>query len=193
MRTSRRGIPAICLILSLFLLQCSTGKKAGLATGGTLLNAEGIAVTLGSVAGQRPAVLIYLASECPISQKYCKTLREMAGEYPDIAFVGIFTKWEKVAEMNSFGNDYGLDFPLLLDREHQLLKKLNATVTPEAFLLDAQGTVLYHGAIDNWFYALGRNRPFPTENYLRDAIEAMRNGLEVPVAATEAIGCVIEE
>lgn len=73
-----------------------------------------------------------------------------------------------------------------------LANSLKATVTPEVFLIDAAGQLQYQGAIDNWFYELGKYRLNTTEQYLIDALTALNNGEQPPVRQTEAIGCFIQ-
>jgi hypothetical protein len=70
--------------------------------------------------------------------------------------------------------------------------KFGVTITPEVVVADASGQVLYQGAIDNWFYELGRYRQFITEHYLTDALDAIAAGKPVPVTRTEAVGCLIQ-
>lgn len=90
-----------------------------------------------------------------------------------------------------YKREYDLHFPLALDVGGQLSSKLKAKVTPEVFLMDDKGRVLYEGAIDNWFYQPGRRRTVTTQHYLIDAIENSIAGKSVKVKRTEAIGCPI--
>src|SRR5207248_1649329 len=60
--------------------------------------------------------------------------------------------------------------------------------TPTAVLLDGAGVVRYHGQIDD--------NPEPVavqRQYLREALDAVLSGREVPVAATLALGCAIRK
>jgi len=70
--------------------------------------------------------------------------------------------------------------------------RFGAVVTPEVFLVDEKGTVLYSGAIDNWFVSLGRNRFAPSEHYLLDAFKEVISGKKVEVSNKPAIGCFLE-
>ena len=88
-------------------------------------------------------------------------------------------------------NIYKFKFPNLLDKQGELTGILGATITPEVFLIDKKGFLIYQGKIDNWFYELGRYRQVITQHYLEDAIIAYNQGNEVEVQKTEAIGCLI--
>jgi len=78
------------------------------------------------------------------------------------------------------------------DKKHVITNQYGATITPEAILIDKNQQVIYQGAIDNWFFELGRNRLEVTEHYLIDAIEASMKGQMPSIKRTEAIGCFIQ-
>src|SRR5580765_1140354 len=58
----------------------------------------------------------------------------------------------------------------LRDPDHALVKVAHPTVTPEAAVFDARGTLVYRGRIDNRFVALGQERPSATRHDLQDAL-----------------------
>jgi hypothetical protein len=95
-------------------------------------------------------------------------------------------------EINKFISTYQMHVPIRIDVDNTLAKKLKATITPEVFIVDPQGVVVYQGAIDNWFYALGKNRPQATVHYLEDAIQDIQAGRKVGIPFTKAIGCYLE-
>lgn len=138
-------------------------------------------------------VVILLDAECPICQKYTRTIRELQVRHPKTAFVGVFTKWNDAEAIAAFAKEYEVGMPLLSDPRHKLIRVLKATTTPEVFLFDRQGALHYRGAIDNWFYALGNYRPQITEHYLEDAIKALAAGRPAPVSTTKPIGCIIQQ
>lgn len=138
-------------------------------------------------------VVIMLDAECPICQKYTRTIRELQVKFPKTAFVGVFTKWNDAEAIADFARQYEVGMPLLSDPRHRLVRALKATTTPEVFLFDRHGALQYRGAIDNWFYALGNYRPNITEHYLVDAINALAAGKPAPVAQTKPIGCIIQQ
>ena len=72
------------------------------------------------------------------------------------------------------------------------LEHLGAKVTPEVFLLDQEYTIHYNGAIDNWFYSLGKNRNLITSHYLEDAMNSLLNGTKIQIPYVQAICCYIE-
>jgi hypothetical protein len=137
-------------------------------------------------------VLIFFDSECPISQKYTKQLDILKNQFPQITFLGIFTKWAAWEDIQNFKNEYPLSYNVFKDNKNRLIKKLRGRVVPEVFFFNEKGILLYRGAVDNWFYALGKHRPEPTECYLEDAILSFLNHQDIKIKKTNAIGCVIE-
>ncbi|GAB3168034.1 thioredoxin domain-containing protein [Telluribacter humicola] len=132
--------------------------------------------------------------ECPISQAYTLRLRSLVEEYKNepVQFRAIYPSYTiRKKDIRRFHTKYQIPFTGEKDKDYQISDRLDATVTPEAIVTDAQGRVLYRGAIDNWYYALGRNRTAPTEHYLKDALDAALNGQPVLMARTQAVGCMI--
>lgn len=143
---------------------------------------------------KEPAVraYIFLGTDCPISQDYIGVLNDMAQEYEGrVSFVGIVPQPHSVREVDAFRREYEVNFGLQADAKMAMVNKYQAQTTPEAVLLDGDGIIQYRGAIDNWYYALGKHRAAATEYYLRDAIEALLMGRPIKMNSTEAVGCPI--
>ena len=139
-------------------------------------------------------VILFIDTECPITQSYMPELKKLAEEYSakNVRFESVFPVYTVTdKEIKSFLKKYCISFPGSPDKDHKIANKYHAKVMPEVVLLDANGMIVYQGAIDNWYAALGKNRPKPTEFYLHDAIEATLNGNPVMIRKTEAVGCLI--
>ena len=138
-------------------------------------------------------VVVFLGTDCPISQKYMHTLRSLCSDYSkDITLFGIIPHHFSEEKIASFKKEYKAPFILVRDRGNEFAKTFGATVTPEVFLFNPDGEILYDGAIDNWYFSLGRNRLKPSEHYLIDAIESAKIGALIGVPHTDAVGCFIE-
>ncbi len=142
-------------------------------------------------------VYFFLATSCPISQQYTKEISRLNDEYAKkgINMILVFPNDGKksiIKKIKSFIRTYELNLRFINDKEFKLAKKYNASITPEAFLISEGGIILYHGAIDNWYFQLGKNRMTITEHYLEDAmLEALQEkAITKPYA--EPIGCFIE-
>lgn len=142
----------------------------------------------------KASIIVFFDPECPICQKYTKNLTEMDRKFSKEKIELYVVYPFKVLEAKSlaeFREEYKFDLPIIYDPKRKLLKKLKANYSPEVFLLDNKRKTLYHGAIDNWFYGLGRNRAEPTEFYLLDALKAFKSNQNVKIKYVEPVGCML--
>jgi thiol-disulfide isomerase/thioredoxin len=140
-------------------------------------------------------VYVFLSPECPLCQNYTRTLNQLEQQYAGkIAIHGIVPgKTWKATDISAFTTKYHIAYPLRIDRDLKLAHSMHATTTPEAILLGPDNNVIYQGAIDNWYKALGRSAGKPTQNYLRDAIDYTLRHQQPPVKKTEPVGCLIND
>ena len=90
--------------------------------------------------------------------------------------------------MQANAKEKGFNFLYLFDEKQEVSPKYGATKTPEVFLLDADLTLKYHGAIDDSV----REEDGVKDKFLEKAIKAMMNGKDPEPATTKAIGCGIK-
>lgn len=140
-------------------------------------------------------VFIFFAPDCPLSQKYTFPLQLIYDRYKtDVNFIGIFPgKWYTNSEFKKFQKSYRPSYKLVKDEKLKLTNYLNATVTPEVFLVNENGRVLYHGAIDNWVIKLGNNRKSANEHYLSEAISQALKKQVINPDFVNPVGCFIEK
>ncbi|HTF20789.1 MAG TPA: redoxin domain-containing protein [Chryseolinea sp.] len=135
---------------------------------------------------------VFLGTDCPISQDYVGLLNEMDNQYEgEVDFMGVIPQPIDARDVNGFRKEYQVKFDLIADKTLELTEKYGVHITPEVVLMDESNVVQYQGAIDNWYYALGKHQRTATEHYLRDAIEALLLGRAIEVKRTEAVGCII--
>lgn len=142
----------------------------------------------------KASIVVFFDPECPICQKYTKNLTELEKKYTNEGIKVYIVYPFKILEETSlaeFRKDYQFDLPIVFDPKRKLLKKLKGNYSPEVFLIDNNRKTLYHGAIDNWFYGLGRNREKPTEFYLLDAIVSFKKHEEIKIKYIESVGCML--
>ena len=152
-------------------------------------------VTAGDPPKPVATVLVFLDTECPISQQYTRPLAALYGQYAakGVYFQAVFPSvTDTQAAIRAFSSAYKLPFTGQPDPDRTRVRQYRAEVTPEVVLLDKQGIVRYQGAIDDWFITLGRYRREPTQYYLRDALAAVLDGRPVPVPRAEPVGCRIQ-
>ena len=157
----------------------------------TLKDAGGISHALYKLSEEKPAtVVLFLATQCPIATDYAERIVALVETYDDkdVQFVGINSnKQEKVEEIREYSEKHGFEFPVLKDPENKVADYFGARRTPEVFLLDAERVLRYVGAFDN-------SPKDPTKHYLRDALELVISGEDIPKSSkkTRAVGCTIK-
>jgi peroxiredoxin len=105
-----------------------------------------------------------------------------------IAFIGINSnKAESVDRMKEHAEENGLTFTILKDDKNIIADKFDASVTPEAYVLNSKFEVLYHGRIDN-----SRNESEVVSKDLEKALDEILAGKEVSKKETKAFGCTIK-
>lgn len=90
--------------------------------------------------------------------------------------------------MSSYAKAEGYTAPYLLDQDNKLANAFGATRTPEVFLFDGDGKLVYKGAMED-------NPSDPassTKMYLKSAIDNMVSGRTIDPNSTKSIGCSIK-
>lgn len=154
--------------------------------------AGGAPVALKELLGKSKAVVvIFDATKCPYAKGYKERVAAMGKEYAakGITFVTINSnKTEPAAEVAEDAKAHGFAFPVLKDEGNKVADLYGAQKTPEIYVLDPKGTLLYRGRIDET-HDDPKNVKSPD---LRNALEAILAGKPVPAAETKAFGCTIK-
>lgn len=138
------------------------------------------------------ALIFFLGTECPISQYYASIIPDLVSLSALSPYSVFPNSTDKKEEIDAFMKKYRLTTEVILDKDQFLTRELDVTVTPEVFLLDSIGRIIYSGKIDDKYYSLGRHRYKTQEHYLRDAIKAYEAGIKVEVERVKPIGCFIQ-
>jgi len=143
------------------------------------------------------SALVFITVDCPIANGYAPQLKAMfeafEGEPVDFFLVHVDPGVD-AARARAHAKDYGYEGRnILLDPRHSLVKRCEATVTPEAVLLSEGGVLRYRGRINNWYGDIGRKRFQPSRHELRDAISQVLAGEPVKIPRAPAVGCDIED
>jgi len=155
-----------------------------------LNDATGKTVDLGRLQGRQAVVLMFIATQCPVSNAYNERMAALAREYgaKGVAFVGINSnRQESVEEIAGHAAQHGFAFPILKDVGNVQADHFGAQVTPEIYVYDPGWVLRYHGRIDD-----DRSGANVKSQDLRNALDAVLAGRAVPVAETKAFGCTIK-
>jgi peroxiredoxin len=163
------------------------GKKAAAFT---LKDVEGTEHSLDEYLSSKYTVLMFIATQCPVSNAYNSRMVTLHKAYSgkQIAFVGINSnKQESVEEIREHSAENGFAFPVLKDWNNIVADAYGAQFTPEIFVLDSKGIVHYHGRIDD-----SKNPDNVKTHDLRETLDALLEGRAVARTETKAFGCTIK-
>lgn len=187
---ARIGLGAtVGLALSVACLADGKAEVGKAAPSFTLKDTEGKEHKLADYKG-KVLVLEWINHECPVVNQYHKskviadTLKKFEGK--DVVWVAVDSTntCEKNAEkIKTWNKDMGLTYPTLLDASGTVGKSFGATNTPQIFVIDTTGKLVYSGAVDSD----GGDR-----NYVVEAVNATLEGKPAPVATTKARGCSVK-
>lgn len=156
----------------------------------TLPDLTGQARSLSSLRGERGTLLIFIATQCPYSNAYNDRMQALSRDYEarGLRVIGInANRTEPAAEVLQHARDHSLTFTILKDPDNRVADYFGATVTPEAYLIDPQGVLRYHGRLD-----ANHQEPSLNANELREALDALLGGKEIANTGKKAFGCTIK-
>jgi len=142
---------------------------------------------------KRAVVVVFLGTECPLAKLYGPRLTELEAEYGPrgVAFVGIASnQQDSLLEIGQYVRVHKIGFPILKDPSQQAADQFGATRTPEAFVLDSRGEILYRGRIDDQF-GIGYQRAKEVRRDLAIALGEILANKPVSTPITEPVGCYI--
>jgi thiol-disulfide isomerase/thioredoxin len=160
------------------------------------LDLHGTTHRIGNGEGYRAVALVFMSHECPISRQYVPELNRLAAALTDkpVKYVGVISeRGLSRAAAARFQQEFKVAFPILFDASGEIAAAFAPTHVPEAFVLDADGRVVYRGRIDDQYAEVGKKRPAPASKHdFAEAIGAALDGIPPAVAQTTPVGCPFE-
>lgn len=138
---------------------------------------------------KKAVVLIFVSTQCPVSNAYNERMEALHKKYSDqIPVIGINSnKAESVENIKDHALKNSLTFPILKDNKNSYADSLKASFTPEVYVFSGKGKLLYHGRIDD----SRRDDKVKTRDLANALIEILA-GKNVTVTETKAFGCTIK-
>lgn len=150
--------------------------------------------------GTEAVVVIFVASDCPISNRYLPEIQRLESKFAGqhVVFWFVYPNvGETTGAVRQHEAAYGAEEHVLLDPQHKLVALTHAKVTPESAVLvperggaEALRTV-YHGRIDDRYVQIGQERPSATQHDLERAIVDVLQHRSVQQPDGPAVGCGI--
>ena len=183
-------LTVIALISFILVASGSNSVSPGNIDNFTLKDYNGKEHTLSDYKDLKAIVIIFIATECPISNAYNSRMEKIFKNYghKGIAFLGINSnKAESVSRIKEHAEENNLTFTILKDEKNIIADKFEASFTPEAYVLNSNFDILYHGRIDN-----SKKESEVVTKDLENALDEILTGKEVSKKETKAFGCTIK-
>ncbi|MBD3167088.1 redoxin family protein [bacterium] len=154
------------------------------------------ALSIADVKGDKGTLVIFSCNHCPYVVAWEDRIAQIGNSYMKKGFGVIAINSNDPATYPSDGFDHmvtrakekGFEFPYVVDATSDVARAYGAERTPEVFLFNADDELVYHGAVDD----NSENADMVEKTYLKDALDAVLAGREVPMKETKAIGCSIK-
>lgn len=134
-------------------------------------------------------VVVFLATRCPVSNAYNQRMEVLYTDYSPKGVHFVFVNAnanEPSTEVADHAKQVGFTFPVYRDAGN-VADLFNAQVTPETYVINKQGAIIYHGSIDD-----AQNVARIKKQSLRAALDEALAGKPVTVAETKAFGCTVK-
>lgn len=164
------------------------------APGFTLEDAAGHEVSLGDFKG-KVVVLEWTNPDCPFVKRHYKegSMKNLTSAYSEAGVVWLTinsTNYMDAAANASFAKKEGIGWPVLVDQDGTVGHAYGAVTTPHMFIIDANGVVVYEGAIDD--DPRGNMEAGARTNYVSKALNEMATGKSVSTSETKPYGCSVK-
>jgi peroxiredoxin len=167
----------------------------------TLTDLDGKEHTLSDYTDKgKTVVLMWFSPDCPFVVKHydrenMQTFNTMKDEYAEkgVVFLAVNSAkaehpYGKPERSRERAGEWDMNWPILMDPSGKVGKMYNAKRTPEMYVIDADGMLVYHGAIDND----SSGRGIGDVNYVEKALDETLAGETVTTPKTTAYGCTVK-
>lgn len=185
-----RSVGKLAVLMMVFSVLLWAGESQKKVSDFSLEDYNGVKHSLSDYKSSKAIVVMFIATQCPVSNNYNTRMADLHKDYASkgVSFVGINSnKQESADEVKNNAKENNLGFTILKDWNNVVADKLQASVTPEIFVLNPAFEILYHGRIDD-----SQRENKVTSKDLRSALDQILAGKPVAVEETKAFGCTIK-
>jgi peroxiredoxin len=202
MKLATLALSAFALSATAFATRAQAEEATPLALGASLPmttaklknSIDGKLVSLADVKGTKGTLVVFTCNNCPFAKAWEERIVGLANESSKKGIGSMLvnsntsSKSETIPAMQERAKERGMQVPYAVDEKAKLAKAFGASVTPEAYLFDKSGKLVYHGTIDDDHKQADQVK----KHYLKDALDAVVGGKAPPLAETKSIGCGIK-
>jgi peroxiredoxin len=157
--------------------------------GFSVTDLQGTAHPLSGWRGQY-VLLVFVDTKCPCVTAYDDRMRALHERYGSqgLRVIYVFANPnDSAAAIQGFTAARRYPWLAVRDADQKLTRLMGARVTSEAYLLDQEGVLRYHGRIDDNIFEPGAVK----ERSLENAVIALRDRRPVARPETKALGCAL--
>ncbi|MHC4273112.1 MAG: redoxin domain-containing protein [Planctomycetota bacterium] len=162
----------------------------------TLVDTKSVKRTLSESKGKL-VILEWTNPQCPFVVN-CYRSKAMQTTYDRVKALDKGVVWlainttygSSVSENELWIKRHGLKYPILLDFDGHVGRLYDARRTPQMFVIDTEGVLRYHGAIDD--NPSGSKPVDEVTNYVVNAVQQIVDGETVTPVTTKPYGCTVK-
>ncbi|GAB5445100.1 MAG: redoxin domain-containing protein [Fuerstiella sp.] len=196
----RTALPLLLLATLIMSLACVTSAQAGpsreqwRASALTHLHSTKDCRGTEFERGRTGEVLIFLRAGCPLADRYIRPLERLASQHKDVSFtIAIVDEQPESSRAMEWINSRKPKLRTVIDTG-ALCSFFEAAVSPEAFVCDADGELVYRGMIDDQHHPTRPSLAAADNLYLDEALTQLESGRYFFPRFTKADGChVLQE
>ena len=164
--------------------------------GTKMAGVDGRSISITDAAGKQGTLVVFMCRHCPWVKAWQGRIAAI-GKDAQARGIGVIAinsndpaafPEDDLAGMKQQAKQLKLAFPYVVDGTSDVARAFGATRTPEAFLFDKAGKLVYHGTVDD----NAQNETAVTQRWLQQAVTAAASGQAVPSPETKAFGCSIK-
>ncbi|MEP6711201.1 MAG: thioredoxin family protein [Ferruginibacter sp.] len=161
-----------------------------------MLSVSGKEISIKEVMKDKGVLVMFSCNTCPYVIKNQQRTKAI-GDYAQKMNVGVIilnsneaqrSDDEAFTEMKKYAVAQKYDWNYVVDKNSEVANAFGANRTPECFLFDKSGTLVYHGAIDD----SPTNPGSVHRQHLKEAINELAQGKEITVKESRSAGCGIK-
>lgn len=191
----------LCALLVAAAPAAFAGEPLAIGAGAPMVevkmkNVDGSMLSIADAKGEKGTLVLFTCNHCPYVKGWESRLDELGNAYlaKGIGVIAINSNDPAVQAEDSFeamqarAKEKGRKYPYVVDDTSDVARAFGATKTPEIFLFDAEGKLVYHGAPDDNVKDAAQVK----ETWLADALAAVALGKTPATERTKALGCSIK-
>ena len=159
-------------------------------------NVAGMELSFKDAMNAKGLLVMFSCNTCPVVHAYQSRTTEVCN-YAKSKNIGVILlnsnegsrdNGDSFSDMKEYASEQSYNWAYVVDENSVMANAFGATRTPECFLFNAEGKLVYHGAIDD----NQNGAEEVTRKHLKIAMDEMLEGKDVAVKKTRSVGCTIK-